>query len=267
MNRRSFQPPRLPEVALRVMKLSRSEHCSASHLSELLRRDQFLAGEVLAAANTAWHGPRAAQRIASLERAVARLGIDNTRNIVMASALRQEVYRGPQRDVLERLWHKSVGTAFSLSLVAQLMRRHEDKAFVIGLLHDLGKPVLAWILDRVLEDFPHYVDYDKISGQVFHLMHARLGAIIVRRWQLGRNMSELVAHHHDRAPPKNVRVVAAMLRLATMIYEVTYEQGIPPGECDALLDHRLAKKLRIRRERLITVLSMYRGSVDSFMGE
>lgn len=216
----AFEPPRLPEIALDVMAAADDATTSAESLAKLIHRDQFLAVRVLRVANSAAYRP-ADRRIYGLAQAIARLGLVGTRNVVVAAAMAQAVYQGPRAKLLNQYWRASVGSAVGFQLIEQVAGKNSEAAFLAGLLHNVGKPVLAWILDDMIRrTYKDRVRFEDIGPELVHLLHARIGAIIVGTWSAPQGMVDLIAHHHDRLPPAKQRGAVRKLRLANLLWEL-----------------------------------------------
>lgn len=274
LNDGAFEPPRLSHVAAEVQRVAEDPRSSAAGLARVVHQDQFLAGAVLQVANSAYYGPRGGRRITRLGEAVARLGTDRTRNVVMSATLRQSVYKGAHARTMERLWRAALGSAVAFNLLGGAAGRDGEQAFLIGLLHDVGKPVLAHILDRVLRDMkqggkavvgPNAASFQVLAEDVFHLMHARAGAAIITGWNLPRSFAELVDHHHDPLPPPKLRRTAAFLRLSDLIYETWLAEGDELHACERLLDHPLPPRLGLERMQLAQVLALYPGALAGLL--
>ncbi len=265
LNSGEFEPPRLPHVAEEVLRVAQNPDCSVAALSRLLHQDQFLAGAVLRVANSVHYGPRGGGRITQLQRAVARLGLNQTRATVLSAAMRQSVYSGPYTSRMMALWRAAIGAAVAMNLLSGVAGKSSEQAFTIGLLHDVGKPVLANVLHQVLEEHPSELRFDDLADEVFHLMHARAGAAIINGWRLPSSFSELVAHHHDPVPPPRLQEPAGFLRLADLIYEVFLEEGQGIYGCERLVTHRLVARLGLGERELLQVLALYPGALEGML--
>ncbi len=265
LNAGKFEPPRLPEVAAEVLRVAGDERSSARGLAHLIHQDAFLAGAVLLVANSAHYGPRGGRRITKLPEAVARLGMAQTRDVIMAVAVKQTIYRGRHRKRMRALWQAALGSAVAFNLLSGIARRNREQAFLIGLLHDVGKPVLAGMLDQILRVVPGDLEFDEVADEIFHLMHARAGAAIINGWKLPRNFAELVDHHHDPRPPPTLQEPSYYLRLSDLVYQLWLEEGEDFNKSDRLLAHSLVQRLGLPRQALYQVMALYPVALDSMM--
>jgi len=261
----NFEPPKLPEIATEVLRVAEDPKACAEDLALLAHRDAFVAGRLLKAANSAMFRPRD-RRITRLPEAASRMGFRQVRNVVLAAAMEQSVYRGPRKALMNELWQASIGAAVGCRLLAQIRRKDADNAFLLGLLHDIGKPVLTYCLDQVIrEQLADRVDFDDVAPDVFHLLHPRVGALIIRHWKLPGGLAKIVAHHHDPQPPKDTRSWTRMLRIADLLYqcwrdspEDFEEEGMLHSH--TLLVRTLREPLAIRR-----LLNLYPSALETLL--
>ncbi len=253
----AFEPPRLPSVALKVINTAQDPDSNAAGLSALVHKDQFLAVRVLKVANSAAYGPRD-RRIFSLPGAIARLGVMGTRNVVLSAAMAQSVYQGPRKRLLQELWRSAVGGAVGFQLIDSVCGKDGDAAFLAGLMQDIGKPVIVRILDELIRvNHAGEADFGTLAPELLHLLHAKLETIIVRSWDAPRGMVDLVAHHHDRFPPRKQTKPVRRLRLANLLYELwERDQSLEelPG---ALASHSAFARCGMTKEQARTALRRY----------
>jgi len=260
-----FEPPRLPEIAVEVMAAADDPDSSADSLAKLIHRDQFLAVRVLKVANSAAFRP-ANRRIYSLSQAIARLGVRGTRDIVVAAAMAQSIYKGPRAALLTSYWRASMGSAVGFQLIEQLTGKSADVAFLAGLMHNVGKPVLVWILDDLIQRrYREQVVFDEVAHELIHLLHARTGAIIVGTWDAPKGMVDLIAHHHDRLPPPKQRKAVRKLRLANLLYELWGRDPSVAVLDPALAGHSAFARCGLDEQDACTILERYPERIASML--
>lgn len=145
----SLEIPPLPEVAQRVLSLTRDESTSGFDLAELVHRDASLATAVLRASNSAALG--AGTRIVSLRQALARLGMERIAEITVAVCLRRTAFQASAyAELLEALWRRSLATALFAKLVARKRSTNVEVVFLCGLLRRVGQPLALHALSSTL---------------------------------------------------------------------------------------------------------------------
>ena len=210
--------PSIPAVYGELLDVLRSGDASPQAVGRIMARDMGMTAKVLQLVNSAFFGM--SREIANAVDAVVYLGMDTVRALVFtASAFSQFQLRCRCHFSIEELQRHSlaVGTlarriARSMGLTAAAV----DHAFVGGLLHDVGKLVLASnypeqyqeALRRTAEG---QVRISEAECDLFGTSHAEIGAYLLWLWGLPDPVAEILAlHHHpcrDAEPPPAVVAV------------------------------------------------------------
>ncbi len=210
IERQELDLPLLPESAARVLSLSATGDWDSRKLADLIRSDQTLAGHVLRVANSPIFMPRSP--IVSLRQALARLGLATVRQIVLVIACQTKTFhvKGHERKVRQLFQHSLCVAVFAQEL-ARTGAHDVEEAFLAGLLHDVGRPVLLQqILDLALSrriDLP-----EPLLDAWIDDLHASVGAALVRSWGLPSRIADAIGEHHvdgPSAPP-----LTALIRLS-----------------------------------------------------
>jgi HD-like signal output (HDOD) protein len=80
-----FSVPAMPQLAVRVLELTRDENFSLRALENLVQTDQAVAARILRYANSVHIGGE--RRVDSLGLAIQRLGTDEVVNVILAASL------------------------------------------------------------------------------------------------------------------------------------------------------------------------------------
>jgi HD-like signal output (HDOD) protein len=189
----TYQPPKLPQVALEIMELSQRPEVSFDEVSAVLEKDPLLAAKVLSIAQSAVYAPRSP--ILSLRQATIRLGLKTLRDLVLEAAVSMRVFRAPgYGEAMERLSRHSTATAYLLRALCRRTGIDAEYAFLCGLLHDVG--LAACLL--ALSDEPRggAVPYDTL-GPALDDLHEEASGLVTRLWALPPQVQQLAASHHD----------------------------------------------------------------------
>lgn len=195
LERGKLDLPMLSEVAMETLKLCQSDTADAAQLSAIVHRDQSLASHLLRIANSPLYA--SATPIVSLQQAIGRMGLRMLSEIVVAIATGARVFRVPEFEpVVRSLWQHSVAAGAFAKEIARARRRNVEGAFLCGLLHDVGKPVLLQAI----------ADWQKKLGKtiaiadvmtVLEELHTPVGSELAKRWKLPEQVVVAIAHHHD----------------------------------------------------------------------
>lgn len=189
--------PVLPAVAEATLKQFASPSASTERLARVVEKDAVLSIGVLTASNSAWHG--GIDKIASVRKAVSRLGFQETRKAV-ASAANLHVFRSPNRRfvaLMERLWLHSLACAYAARKISRAAKIGDaNDIFLMGLLHDVGKLPLLKILCRMDDRGGRNLNIDEALSSIQDV-HGSFGGAILKRWGFGREFQR-VATLHDK---------------------------------------------------------------------
>jgi len=197
--------PTLPVVALEVNRLLLDYEAPMEPLVELLQKDQALIMKILRLVNSSFYGFK--NKIQSLGHAVTLLGYNTIRNAVVAVsvmdtlALKNEL-KGFE---IDSFWTHSVCVAVAGRFLA--LKTHlapAEDAFTAGLLHDIGKVVLAIFCPRELVVI---LERARDAGLTFYgaerqldsWPHNQIGAFLAQRWMLPDGLVKPIKCHHGTA--------------------------------------------------------------------
>ncbi|MDW8354468.1 MAG: HDOD domain-containing protein [Bryobacterales bacterium] len=200
--------PVFPAVALKVLALAAAEDITFSKLEAALSSDQVLAGHLISVANSCLYSPR--QTISTIRQAISYIGLEATRKVAIAAAFHPLFASGN----LKALWKHSLEAARAVEAMARADGRfHPEEAFLLGLVHDVGRLALSKIGEaaygRLLEE-----GCEPVVAEVFLFgrEHGRIGAEILRLWNFPEALAVAVEWHHE--PEAGGSPLAAMLYLA-----------------------------------------------------
>jgi putative nucleotidyltransferase with HDIG domain len=203
--------PVLPAVAARALSLLGRNDFSFAKVAELIETDPLLAARLLKLANSAAFA--GAQRIESILACATRLGASELRVFLLESAARQ-VLESRDKSIAELcrgLWEHSLAVAvLARDLVKKSGGRAADEAYLGGLLHDVGKPVLAATLldaeQRLLGSKTAVWLTPETWMRMVSTNHRRVGVTLADRWGLPEDVARAIRHcdQYDEAEPRSL---------------------------------------------------------------
>lgn len=207
--------PTLSNVTNQVIRLTSDPKTTVSDLADTITQDQVTTAKVLKMANSAFYGY--ARKIFNIKEAIMVLGFNTVRNLVMAASIHNIMNRELYGYSLEKgeLWRHSMTTALlARSLANKIDQSISDRAFIAGLVHDIGKVVLdnfmqdlfSKVIEKVkTENVPFMVAEKDVLG----IDHASLGAKVSVKWNFPEELTETIALHHSPGDAKiNPRLVS-----------------------------------------------------------
>jgi putative nucleotidyltransferase with HDIG domain len=181
--------PSMPAVAGKILELLRDPDAGMKDVAKLLEKDPVLAARSLRMATSAAFAG-GTKRI-TLQEALARLGTKALKSLLVeASAQKLFVSRNPQiNDQLKALWEHSVAVGIlARDVLALIGQGDSESAYLAGLLHDVGKPVVASVLLELERQLTEVYQKGWIDSgdwlSVIKTVHRQVAVALAEKWQL-----------------------------------------------------------------------------------
>lgn len=201
-----------------------------------LAPEEGLSAKLLRLAGGAFFGQ--ADRVRSLPRALVLLGAPTVRNLTVALGMWEALARNVGRHRAAEPWEHAVAVGVATKTLAARLRAGEpDEAFAAGLLHDVGRLVLA---ERFGEDYWQAVHgpgereaVERLESAAFGVDHTEVGGWMLEGWRLPPAVVAAVRDHHADA---SGTPLARLLRAADRLVEWTDRQSgaLEPAARDLL---------------------------------
>ena len=242
--------PVLPQVAGKVMALANDPAADAARLSALIHQDQALAAHVLRIANSPAYMPRTP--IASLQHAVAMLGVNQLSEIAVTISLKSGTVKIPGHEAdVRQLWRHALASGAYAKEIARMRRYNVESAYLCGLLHAVGKPVVLKTVTSIAGEMHIPLDSSAIIA-FLDGYHSRVGSLIATEWALPPQVADAITYYglYEQAPSHRQEAMMTCLadRLATYIlvpdsfddttlreHGVFADLNLYPNDIDALL--------------------------------
>ncbi len=182
--------PPLPALAQQLILLTRSDSATMADVTSKIKKDQGISSRVIKLVNSPFYGVR--QEITSIDRATVLLGFNSVKNIAAAISMEQ-FYNKPfnmYKTTGSALWAHSYKTACIAQFIGKELGMDEDSLYMAGLLHDVGKTLMA---DFLVKE----VSYVEEERQQLGMAHPEAGALILRKWSVSPAVAEAVKEHHN----------------------------------------------------------------------
>jgi len=218
--------PSLPRTYEALAQALADPDASLQKVARIIEQDVGISAKVLQLVNSAFFG--IAHSMTNIQSAVSFLGINTLKNLVLSV----EIFRAfkPKRDLpgfsLEKLQHHAQLTAH-IAARLPVPKHLADVALVAGMLHDVGKLILAWRLsghfEKVLaESLGARCAVYKVEERLDGFSHAEIGAYLLGLWGLPYTVVEAVALHHgpNRVPHQNFDAISAVYAANLLAHEL-----------------------------------------------
>ena len=132
--------PSFPQVAAKLLEMSGDETASLEDISRVVETDPGIAARVLEIVNSAIYGIQ--RKITALPEAVILLGFDEIKKLSIATTIFQGLFASGRSKGFDRIyfWRHSLSVAMlAMEIAKKIHYPHPEEAYIVGLLHDVGK--------------------------------------------------------------------------------------------------------------------------------
>ncbi|MDR2893254.1 MAG: HDOD domain-containing protein [Deltaproteobacteria bacterium] len=213
--------PSMPTVLTELQTVTSNANSSARLVGEVIAKDPSLTAWVLKLVNSPFFG--FAVKVDTVTRAVTLLGVEQIKTLAIGGMLQNMMVRLPADIIdLDYFWRHSIATALAAQSIWKLMGREEgERLFVAGLLHDCGMLALAYTtpdMARSLNSICRATGRMRyqLEQELISFDHARLGGMLLHRWNLPLPLVMAVLRHHQVEAPERY-TEAAVVHLADML--------------------------------------------------
>ncbi len=197
-----LQLPSMPGIAAECLSVLRDPLQTFASVAQVVARDPHLASRVLKLANSAAFQRR--HPAVSIEQAISRVGTEGLTAALVEFSLHEVFVSRNQhiRAAFRGMWEHSLAVALlSKDLAAAHGRGRVDPntAYLAGLLHDVGKPVVASFMleaERLVDPNSAKAEWlnESVWKRVIDGAHRKVGRALAKKWELASEVAEAVGN-------------------------------------------------------------------------
>jgi putative nucleotidyltransferase with HDIG domain len=265
-------PPFSPILNKLLASLA-GEDVSFAKLGDLIEKDTVVAGNILHLVNSALYARRAT--ITSVRHALALLGMDKVRNTLLGMSISRmwsQVKTPPIWSMARFNRHSAAVAILSDQIASRLPgATYPEGAFVGGLLHDLGRLLIALGLP---DEFMQLVklheqserSWTECERELLGFTHAELSFEALGKWNFPQEVQIAVRDHHNPPAFKAGGAVplSAILDAANQYVNSTGE-SIVAGKLVAAEDAGAITALGIADENVAKLLTDFKAEHTAMM--
>jgi HD-like signal output (HDOD) protein len=263
--------PTPPAVALQVVNAASKADCDPAEVTALINQDPALCAKLLKAVNSCLYG--LSKPVASLQRAVAILGLNTVRSLALGLSLPAMRGAGAVDDALRDYWVASVGGGIlARELAVRARRPNPEDDLIAGLLQDLGTILLRRTFPDEWRKFAEQggervvADPTEAEEEAFGIGHAEVSAELLRSWNLPEEIVEPIRYHHrpERLAGTPLADRAELLYLTGHLTHLDATVQSPAALNRVLATAR--DRFRLTQPQLIEFLNSVAPKVEAFAG-
>ena len=220
--------PAIGVVAMRCLDVLRAKDFDVRRLVKEIEKEPMIAVMIMRTANAAVYGGHA---VTKLEQAAVRLGTARLEVVILEYAARKVfAATGPFAAANRKIWEHSVAVArVSRELASYVGRQDADAYYLAGLLHDIGKPVVASLLletqKKVAPGVASWLDqatWDRVITNTHH----EAARLVGKGWKLPEAIMV------GREPSYDVADRRSLANIVRMANAMAKHEGFTTGPVD-----------------------------------
>lgn len=221
--------PPFPVIANRLIEALDSKNVRTDVIERLVTQDAVIAARILSVANSPVYA--LSTPVETLPLAMRTLGLEEISRIAVAAAaaavfdVGERLAHDSVSQHQQAVWAHSLATARGAAWLAMQRNADVQRAYVAGLIHDVGKAVALRGLGMVvvsgrLAERPT----PALVSATIEQAHMEVGNIVADAWHLGDYLVAVVAHHHDL---RNSDELTRIVMLTSMVDELRTNPAQP----------------------------------------
>ncbi|MFP4451769.1 MAG: HDOD domain-containing protein [Desulfobacterales bacterium] len=220
--------PTLPAVIENLASALKDPEVDVEQVAAIIEDDPAIMARIMKVVNSSMY--LGASETLSLRKAIVRLGFRAVTNIAMSAAVFSTFPPKPG-PLFDRagFWRHCICTG----IAAEIVNRHvalkasvtidKDSLHLCGLLHDVGKIIFEQhfhdqFMDALELSRTEQISLEEAEFLILGADHAQAGAWLARRWNLSKDLREVIRwHHNPESADVKIRNLVRVCSLADMV--------------------------------------------------
>jgi HD-like signal output (HDOD) protein len=215
--------PSLSSINKALQGLLMAEQRYSAQISEIIRRDPSLTARLLRLVNSVYYG--LTTPVNSIEEAVFYLGVRQIRQLTMVTPIIEDFQRLTRQCAFpwREFWQHCIGTAIlSREVVSAVQTPPDESDYVGGLIHDVGKIVMAWTFPEHFTEIHRLAEQGQtdlivLENEILGMDHCELGALYLERHHLPDLMVKSARYHHEPEKADAHQAIIASVQIADLL--------------------------------------------------
>lgn len=215
--------PKLPAAVSQLLFRLRDEKSNTGEITRLINQDPVLASSVLKVANSPYY-ITGDEEISNIEQAVSRLGMDRLSAITLSILMRPVFDVRPIyfKHFSKYLWQHSQDCAHACAELARQSGDDYFTAYLVGLVHDIGKLVIFQALMKAMKlAHPDVHPDPKLIGVIVDRTALQLSCVSLKHWDLPKSVQIAVCDQNRAGcEPEMMKDLSSLLYIGNLMSEM-----------------------------------------------
>lgn len=217
-----------------LAQLVQAEHSIGSQIAEIIRRDPSLTSRLLKIVNSVFFSLN--QTVNNIEEAVLYLGLRQIREFALATPVIEDMSALSgvlSEEDWKEVWKHSIATAIITREILSTANipYEDDTDYIIGLVHNIGKIVMASAFPEALEAVLYFkadtpLEVCERERELIGWDHAMIGAYYLKRHNMSDEVIEATQFHNNPEDAENYPKSAAAVQIADAMARSINLRGI-----------------------------------------
>lgn len=244
--------PSLPSLVIEILESFNDENIDAATLAKKIAHDQAIVARIMRVVNSPFYG--LSGQISSISEAIAMLGFNNLRGMVMAAAIINAFPHMEKKYDWKAFWLHNIATAVCAKVLAKHIGLNPETAFTAGLLHDIGKLVIVTYFPQLPVQLPAFdvgssSESLQAEREALGFDHAALGCEIAKRWNFPLPIQQAIGQHHTDSRADHEKTMSDVVYTAN-IFALALDYGHLREDLVINLANVAWSRLNLDRDRL-----------------
>ena len=220
--------PVMPQVVQEIQDIMNKPTSGVAELAQVIEKDASISVKLITTANSPVY--RGIDKIQSVSMAISRIGHKESQSIVSVIANKglYETKNKQFKKLMEKLWEHSLACAHGAKIIStKVSPKDVEKAFMSGLIHDIGSVLLLKSLGEVVSPKTTFDEADLIDS--VYEVHTSFGAYLLDKWEFSKDFVSIAKLHEwtkfDPETEKDVLIVNLADNLAHKIGYGFFDKG------------------------------------------
>lgn len=250
--------PSMPGVVVQAINIIDDPNANINRLGEIISTDIAITTQILKLVNSAYYG--FPTQITTINKAMTLLGFNKVKSLILGVAIKPMMLS----EEAKALWNHSLKCAVGAKrLAGDIGYRDPEEAFIIGLLHDIGKLVLQLQNKQAYREVQKLVnigaDIIDTERTFFGFAHTDAGKVLVDKWNLPLIISMTVEHHHSPLGSEDI-MSSGLVYVSDRLTQERLKYPVFKQEIVEAFDYEIADPEAMREE----ILELSQPIIDAF---